>query len=101
MVEPTFDRVAFEIGSLPIYWYGMIIAFGAMLGLILALFEAKRINYDSERLVDVVIWSIPISIISARIYYVTFQWDYYSENLGQIIDIRQGGIAIHLSLIHI
>ncbi|WP_214799142.1 prolipoprotein diacylglyceryl transferase [Exiguobacterium sp. s50] len=95
MVEPTFDRVAFEIGSLPIYWYGMIIAFGAMLGLVLALFEAKRLNYDSERVVDVIIWSIPISIVFARIYYVIFQWDYYSQNLGQIIDIRQGGIAIH------
>lgn len=95
MVEPTFDRVAFEVAGIPIYWYGMIIAFGALLGLLLSLYEAKRLKYDGERVIDIVMWAIPISIVFARIYYVTFQWDYYRNNLGQIVDIRQGGIAIH------
>ena len=45
------------------------------------------------------LWAIPIAIISARIYYVIFEWDYYSQNLGDIPKIWNGGIAIHGALI--
>jgi phosphatidylglycerol:prolipoprotein diacylglycerol transferase len=45
------------------------------------------------------LWAIPIAIISARIYYVAFEWDYYSQNPGDIIKIWNGGIAIHGALI--
>jgi len=94
-VQPTFDRVAIELGPIPIYWYGVVIALGAILGLLIAIYESKRIGFNEEYAVDVVIWSIPISILCARIYYVIFEWDYYGQHLDQIINIRQGGIAIH------
>ena len=42
---------------------------------------------------------MPIAIISARIYYVIFSWDYYKDHPGQIIQIWEGGIAIHGALI--
>ena len=45
------------------------------------------------------LWAIPISIISARFYYVIFKWGYYSQNPGEIIAIWEGGIAIHGALI--
>ena len=45
------------------------------------------------------LWAIPIAIISARIYYVLFEWDYYAQNPGEIIAIWNGGIAIHGALI--
>ena len=98
-VQPTFDRVAIELGPVPIYWYGIVIALGAVVGLLIAIFESKRIGFNEEYAVDVVIWSIPISIICARIYYVAFEWNYYSQHLDQIINIRQGGIAIHGAII--
>ena len=44
------------------------------------------------------IWAIPIAIISARIYYVLFEWDYYAQHPGEIIQIWHGGIAIHGAL---
>lgn len=48
---------------------------------------------------DLLIWAIPISIICARIYYVAFEWDYYSQNPIKIFAIMEGGIAIHGALI--
>ncbi|NSL51837.1 prolipoprotein diacylglyceryl transferase [Calidifontibacillus erzurumensis] len=93
------DRVFLEIGPLTIYWYGVIIAVGAMLGLWLAQRESVRRGLPKETFLDLVLYAIPIAILSARAYYVIFQWDYYSQNPGDIIKIWEGGLAIHGGLI--
>ncbi len=93
------DRVALELGPISIYWYGIIIALGAYLGLLLAIRETQRQGLPKETFVDLILWAVPIAIISARIYYVTFQWSYYKDNPGDIFAIWEGGIAIHGALI--
>ncbi|MDO6657884.1 prolipoprotein diacylglyceryl transferase [Anaerobacillus sp. 1_MG-2023] len=97
-IQPL-DRVALELGPISIYWYGIIIAFGAYLGLLLAMRETKRQGLPKETFVDLILWAVPIAIISARIYYVIFQWSYYKDNPGDIFAIWEGGIAIHGALI--
>ena len=98
MMQPI-DRIAFEIGPITVYWYGIIIATGIALGWLLATRESKRLGLDKDIFSDLLLWAIPISIISARLYYVIFQWDYYMDNPGKIIAIWEGGIAIHGGLI--
>lgn len=93
------DRVAFEIGGYPIYWYGIIIAFGIVVAYILGTREGRRRGLPDDTFADLLIFAIPISIICARIYYVMFEWDYYSQNPIKIIAINEGGIAIHGALI--
>ncbi|MCM3443357.1 prolipoprotein diacylglyceryl transferase [Metabacillus halosaccharovorans] len=97
-IQPI-DRIAFEIGPITVYWYGIIIAFGVFLGLYLATKEAKRVGLDKDIIVDLIMWAIPIALISARVYYVIFKWEYYSKNPTEIIAIWEGGIAIHGALI--
>ncbi|MGM0878192.1 MAG: prolipoprotein diacylglyceryl transferase [Bacillota bacterium] len=97
-IQPI-DRIAFEIGPITVYWYGIIIAFGVFLGLYLATKEAKRLGFNKDIIIDLIMWAIPIALISARVYYVIFKWEYYSNNLGKIIAIWEGGIAIHGALI--
>jgi phosphatidylglycerol---prolipoprotein diacylglyceryl transferase len=97
-IQPL-NRMAFEIGPIHVYWYGIIIVTGLLLGYLLATSESKKHGLNKEIFADLLIWAIPISIISARIYYVLFKWDYYKENLGEIFAIWQGGIAIHGALI--
>lgn len=93
------DPVAIQIGNFSIKWYGIIIALGVVVALLLALREATKRHFDKELFVDLLIWAIPISIICARIYYVIFQWDFYKENPSEIIKIWHGGIAIYGALI--
>lgn len=93
------DRVAFEIGSVPIYWYGILIGLGALLGYILASYEAKKRGLPEDIFADLLIFAIPISIICARLYYVIFEWDYYAQNPGSILAVWEGGLAIHGGLI--
>ncbi|PGT79581.1 prolipoprotein diacylglyceryl transferase [Bacillus sp. AFS040349] len=97
-IQPI-DRIAFEIGPMAVYWYGIIIAFGVFLGLYLATKQAKSLGLDKDIIVDFVMWAIPIALISARVYYVIFKWEYYANNPGKIIAIWEGGIAIHGALI--
>lgn len=97
-IQPL-SRIAIEVGSITIYWYGVIIAFGAFLGLSFVLKEAERLSLNKEIFIDLILYAVPISIIFARIYYVLFSWDYYKDNPGDIIAIWEGGIAIHGALI--
>ncbi|MGD7043391.1 prolipoprotein diacylglyceryl transferase [Jeotgalibacillus proteolyticus] len=97
-IQPI-DPIAISFGEVNIAWYGLIIGTGIILGYILANREADRLGMPKDMFADLLIWAVPIAIISARIYYVIFQWDFYSQNPGAIIQIWNGGIAIHGALI--
>ena len=92
-------RVAFTIFGIDVYWYGIIIATGMLLGMIVTLKEAKRTNQDTNFYLDTVIISAIISILCARLYYVIFSWDYFKNHLNEIFSIRNGGIAIYGAII--
>lgn len=97
---PTLDRVFIEIGPLPIYWYGVIIAAGAFLGLYIGTKEADRLGLKKDLMMDLVVFAIPIAIIFARIYYVIFEWERYAGGpWWNVFAIWEGGIAIHGALI--
>ncbi|GGN66669.1 prolipoprotein diacylglyceryl transferase [Oceanobacillus indicireducens] len=94
-VEPL-DRVMLELGPFTIYWYGVIIAFGALLGIYLATREAERLGWNKDTIIDFVVYAIPIAIITARIFYVTFEWERYADGpFWKVFAIWEGGIAIH------
>ncbi|TQS74803.1 prolipoprotein diacylglyceryl transferase [Ornithinibacillus gellani] len=94
------NRVFFQIGNVPIYWYGVIIATGAFLGLYIATKESDRLGMKKDLMIDLVVFAIPISIIFARIYYVIFEWDRYKDGpWTDVFAIWEGGIAIHGALI--
>ena len=93
------NRVAFSIGSFNVYWYGILIAIGLLLAVLYAYFNAHRYYVDRNKLIDCVIVGIVTAIIGARAYYVIFKWDYFSAHPSEIIDIRDGGIAIYGAII--
>ncbi|MCK9443065.1 MAG: prolipoprotein diacylglyceryl transferase [Tissierellaceae bacterium] len=93
------DPVAFRIFGLDIRWYGILIASGVLIGTLIALKEAKRVGFDQETLLDLLIWEVPLSLVGARIYYVIFSWDLYRDNPIEALNIRNGGMAIHGTII--
>ena len=82
-----------SIGGFSIAYYGMIIAFGMVAGFLMASWEAKRLNQNGEMILDLALWDIIFAVISARLYYVLFSWEYYSQNLIEIFNIREIGRA--------
>ncbi|MDA7025557.1 prolipoprotein diacylglyceryl transferase [Bacillus sp. CLL-7-23] len=96
--EPL-NPIAFQLGPIAVHWYGVIIGVGALLGLWMAVREGERRGLHKDTFVDLILFAIPIAILCARAYYVLFKWDYYSEHPDQIIQIWNGGLAIHGGLI--
>lgn len=97
--EPL-NRVFLEVGSLSIYWYGVIIATGLFLGLYLATKESERLGLQKDIMIDLVVFAAPIAILFARIYYVIFEFDAYrGQPWWKFIAVWEGGIAIHGALI--
>ncbi|MCE4955836.1 prolipoprotein diacylglyceryl transferase [Macrococcoides caseolyticum] len=95
----TLNPIAFELGPIQVRWYGVIIAFGILIGYLLAQRETEKKNFNENTLIDIVIASVISGIICARIYYVAFEWSYYKNHLSEIPMIMNGGIAIHGGLI--
>lgn len=93
------NPVAFRIFGIDIMWYGLLISAGVLIGVLIALKEARRIGFKEDDLLDFLLYAIPMAIVGARAYYVIFKWDYYGQNLSQIINIRNGGLAIHGAII--
>ena len=91
--------IAFHIGSLPVRWYGLIIGGAILLALWLAIREGKKRGLHEDFFPDLLLWALPMAILGARAYYVIFSWDYYSQHPERIIQIWNGGLAIHGGLI--
>ena len=89
--RPPLDRIAF----LGISWYSLFIVTGVVLGILLATREEKRLGLPKDTTIDFAILAIPLALVGARLYYVLFQWDSFSEDLLSIFDIRSGGLAIY------
>ncbi len=83
-----------SIGGFEIKFYGIIIASGFLMGLWVAMQEAKRTGQDPELYVDYLLCMVIPAIAGARLYYVIFSWDYYKQDLARIFRIREGGLAI-------
>lgn len=97
-LEMEINRVAFTVFGVPIYWYGVCIALGLLLGMLYAFRYAKSYGIDADRMVDVIFASTIAAIIGGRAYYVaTAPFEY--QSIWEMIDIRLGGIAIYGGII--
>ncbi|MBQ1434492.1 MAG: prolipoprotein diacylglyceryl transferase [Clostridia bacterium] len=96
-VDPS--RTAFEIFGFSVYWYGVIIGIGFILGLLYALSRVKWEKIKEDDFLLVLIISLPVSVICARAYYVIFYSSLYFTDgkfdFMRAISIRDGGLAIY------
>lgn len=88
-------RILVQLGPLSIRWYGALIATAVILGLSLSRWLSKKRNLDPELVTDLAFWLVLAAIPCARLYYVLFEWSYYSQHPNEILAVWQGGIAIH------
>ncbi len=89
----------FSIFGFQIAFYGVIIGIGVLCGVLMAAHVAKRENMDPDVVWDFAIYAIIFSIIGARLYYVIFRWDVYRNNLPEVFNLRNGGLAIYGAVI--
>ena len=98
-IGPVTIPREFTFFGLTIHWYGLLIALGVILAYFFCKTKAKTRGISNDTLMDILIWGLPSSILFARIYYVIFSWQDYSDNLWDIFKVWEGGIAIYGAVI--
>ena len=78
----ALNPVAFNLGPLQVKWYGILMATGVLVATLMAINEGKKRHIMPDDFIDFLLWAVPIGFIGARIYYVVFEWGYFSQRRG-------------------
>lgn len=98
-VYDTLVEIPIGDNTISIKFYGAIIAFGFTLAVLFGGRKAYVWKMSIDKMLDVLIWGTLGGIVGARAYYVIFEWDYFKNNLDEIIQIWNGGLAIYGGII--
>jgi len=94
-VYPVF----LEIFGFEVRVYGIFIALGFILALYVAKYHAKSEGEDPQLIENYGFVALFSGVLGARLYYVLFNWNYYSQHLSEILATWKGGLAIHGGII--
>jgi prolipoprotein diacylglyceryl transferase len=89
------NNIALDLGFIQIYWYSIFIMLSIFVGLTVGFIEVRRRRIDENFFINMIFYTIIVSLIGARAYYVMFNFDYYSSHVIEIFEVWNGGLAIH------
>ena len=95
----TVNRTAFSVFGIDVYWYGIIIATSLVIAFIYASYAIKKENIDQNDFLNMFLIAVPCAIIGARLYYCIFNFAEYKDNLLEVFNLRNGGLAIYGGII--
>ena len=93
------NPILLDLGFIKIYWYSIFIFLAIFLGGTIVLRESNKKYVEEDYMVNMFFWTIIAAFIGARLYYVAFNFEYYSNNLLDILKVWEGGLAIHGGLL--
>jgi phosphatidylglycerol:prolipoprotein diacylglycerol transferase len=97
LLDLNMNPVFFRIGPFEIRYYGLMYIIAIVLSFILLNKEIqrKKIPLMKDDIYNFILFTVIGGILGARIYYVIFNWDYYSSHFEEIFAIWRGGLASH------
>lgn len=98
-IKFNISNIAFKIADVSIYWYSLLIILALIISILGMKKENGKYGIKFDDIVSLLIYVIPISLICARLYFVIFNLEYYLKNPIQILNIRNGGLAIYGGII--
>lgn len=90
------QAVAFTVFGLSVHWYGLIIAVGIVLAVVLARFTAPYRGFQKDDPFEIILWIFPFAIVGARLYFLIFNggpWGWES------FAVWNGGLAVYGSIL--
>jgi phosphatidylglycerol---prolipoprotein diacylglyceryl transferase len=90
-------KVAFDLGGLTIYWYGVLVAAGFLAGIWTASRRAPRSGIPGERVADLGPWLILGAIVGSRLLFVVSYWEeeFAGRPFWEVFMIRNGGLVFY------
>lgn len=90
------DPVLFSLGPVSVRWYGLAFAVGFFIGYDIVARMFKHEGAPERWLGILLTYVVVATIVGSRLGHVFFyEWDYYSQHPGEILQIWNGGLASH------
>ncbi|MGB9698401.1 MAG: prolipoprotein diacylglyceryl transferase [Thermodesulfobacteriota bacterium] len=91
--------VLLKIGSFTLHTYGVLLAIGFLLAVLVALKEARRVNIDPNIVMDLAFYILISALIGSRLFYVLTNWDEFRDEPISIFLFWRGGLVFYGGLI--
>ena len=88
-----------QLGTFGFRYYGLIIGTAVVVSYFVARNNAWRFGIAKDEVDKFSFWAIIVAFISARLYFVIFDYGYYFENPSEIVKIWNGGLSVYGALI--
>lgn len=98
-ISLNINNVILKLGNVEIYWYGVLIVSAILISILLCKKDDGKYNIKFEDIIALLVFLVPVSIIFARLYFVIFKLDYFLKKPIEILNIRDGGLAIYGGII--
>lgn len=98
----NLDPVIFDFGSVQIRWYGLMYVVGFIIaGYLLKILSRHKFFKVEESKIDSLITTMIVCMfIGARFFYVfIYNWEYYSQNMMELLAVWKGGLSFHGALV--
>lgn len=89
----------FKIGPLTIHTYGVLVAAGFLLGLGLAVRQARKEGIPPEKVVDLGFYILLSALIGSRLFYILINASHYMKNPIDMFKIWEGGLVFYGGLL--
>ncbi|CQR71294.1 Prolipoprotein diacylglyceryl transferase [Sporomusa ovata DSM 2662] len=93
------EKIAFSIGTIQFNWFGLILATAIIIAVAISWYYVRLRNENSDSLLELTLYSLPVGLVTARAYYVIVNWQLYAANPNEILQVKHGGLAIHGAII--
>lgn len=74
-----------SIGRITIHGYGLMIAVGILLCIMMAAYRAKRYSLNPEAIIDIALWGVASGFLGAKLLYVIVEWKAFLKNPGSVL----------------
>ena len=88
------EKIAFCVGSLHFYWYGLMLSSAIFAALLVTVWQARLQREDPRIVLDLFLYGIPTGFFFARLYYIFLNWQLYAAEPGRSLSLANGGFAL-------
>ncbi|MBI5427337.1 MAG: prolipoprotein diacylglyceryl transferase [Nitrospinae bacterium] len=91
--------VLVEIGFFKIFTYGLFVATGFFIAILLAANQAQKAGLDQQKILDLCFYVLVSAIIGARVLYVVVEYRHFLERPVEVFMFWKGGLVFYGGLI--
>jgi phosphatidylglycerol:prolipoprotein diacylglycerol transferase len=87
--------VLFRFGPLTVHTYGLLVALGFLIGLGLAVRQAKKEGVSSQKIIDLGFYILLAALVGSRLFFIFINPSHYIKNPLDIFKIWEGGLVFY------